>query len=126
MQGREIKGNLKGLSKNDISSIFYEPKKKEPGRQPRTTQEKPPTPPKKEIKPALAPKNLPNENRPLVPSAPATLPITVVDFDMPFIGMVKFMTKWALASIPAAIILGIAASGIVIIASSLLAFVGGL
>jgi hypothetical protein len=34
---------------------------------------------------------------------------TVIDFDMPFGSMVTFMVKWALASIPAIIILGIIA-----------------
>ncbi len=32
-------------------------------------------------------------------------PVTVVDFDMPFLSMVNFMIKWAVASIPAIIII---------------------
>jgi hypothetical protein len=39
------------------------------------------------------------------PSRP--MPVRVVDFDMPFTRMVVFMVKWALASIPAALILGL-------------------
>ena len=31
--------------------------------------------------------------------------VVVTDFDMPFVSMVKLMVKWAIASIPAAIIL---------------------
>jgi CHASE2 domain-containing sensor protein len=40
--------------------------------------------------------------------------VTVVDFDMPFTSMIAFMIKWALAAIPAMIILGFI--GFVIIA----------
>jgi hypothetical protein len=32
--------------------------------------------------------------------------VTVVDFDMPFTSMIGFMIKWALAAIPAMLILG--------------------
>jgi hypothetical protein len=31
--------------------------------------------------------------------------VTIVDFDMPFLSMVNFMIKWAVASIPAMIII---------------------
>lgn len=34
--------------------------------------------------------------------------VKVVDIDMPFVSMVVFMIKWAIASIPAIIILSIA------------------
>lgn len=37
----------------------------------------------------------------------AVLQVHVVDFDMPFINMVVFMVKWAIAAIPALIILAI-------------------
>jgi hypothetical protein len=32
-------------------------------------------------------------------------PVNIIDFDMPFLSMVTFMVKWAIASIPALIIL---------------------
>lgn len=48
-----------------------------------------------------------------------SLSVNIVRFDMPFIDMVFFMVKWAIASIPAAIIL-------VIIGSILAAVVAGL
>ncbi len=34
-----------------------------------------------------------------------TQPVKIINFDMPFISMVKFMIKWAIASVPALIIL---------------------
>lgn len=43
------------------------------------------------------------------PSAPAN-PVVVVDLQMPFTSMVTFMVKWALASIPAVIILAAVAT----------------
>lgn len=41
------------------------------------------------------------------PPQPPTSPnrVTVVDFDMPFTSMIGFMLKWAIASIPALLIL---------------------
>jgi hypothetical protein len=39
------------------------------------------------------------------PSSPLPNRVTVVDFDMPFGSMIVFMLKWALASVPALIIL---------------------
>lgn len=36
--------------------------------------------------------------------------VKICDIDMPFMSMVVFMVKWAVASIPAMIILGIAGS----------------
>ncbi len=39
------------------------------------------------------------------PSRSEAQRIVVTDLDMPFFSMVKFMVKWAIASIPAAIIL---------------------
>jgi len=40
-----------------------------------------------------------------LPPASAPVKVTVSDFDMPFRSMVGFMVKWALASIPALLIL---------------------
>jgi hypothetical protein len=45
--------------------------------------------------------------------------VTVTDIQMPFLSMVVFMIKWAIASIPAAIIL-------VVIGAALAAVFGGL
>ena len=42
---------------------------------------------------------------PIRPPAPTR--VIVTDLDMPFFSMVGFMIKWAIAAIPAAIILGI-------------------
>jgi hypothetical protein len=42
----------------------------------------------------------------------------VVDFDMPFFSMMNFMLKWAIASIPAAIIL-------LVIGIAIMAVLGG-
>jgi hypothetical protein len=39
------------------------------------------------------------------PTSPLPSRVTVVDFDMPFGSMIVFMLKWALASVPALIIL---------------------
>lgn len=39
--------------------------------------------------------------------------VSVVGFDMPFMDMVSFMVKWALASIPAAVILFVVGFAIV-------------
>ncbi len=41
---------------------------------------------------------------PLKPSVPAQ-PVTVVGFNMPFLDLVVFMVKFAIATIPAAVIL---------------------
>ena len=38
--------------------------------------------------------------------------VTVVDIRMPFLSMVVFMVKWAIASIPAIIILAVLASAL--------------
>lgn len=43
-------------------------------------------------------------------------PVVVVDIEMPFGSMVRFMVKWVLATIPAAIILAILAWGFLSIA----------
>ncbi len=45
--------------------------------------------------------------------------VTVVDIRMPFLSMVVFMVKWAIASIPAIIIL-------VVIGAMIAGFMGGL
>ena len=45
--------------------------------------------------------------------------VHVISFDMPFVDMVKFMVKWAIASIPAFIILTIIGAIIVAIFGSL-------
>ena len=37
--------------------------------------------------------------------SPRTIPVVITDFDMPFESMVLLMVKWALASIPAILIL---------------------
>ena len=42
--------------------------------------------------------------------SPQPMPVTVVDFQMPFGSMVIFMIKWALAAIPAFLILGAVAA----------------
>jgi predicted cobalt transporter CbtA len=39
--------------------------------------------------------------------------VTVIGFDMPFMDMVSFMVKWAIATIPAAIILGMVGFAVV-------------
>jgi hypothetical protein len=39
-----------------------------------------------------------------------TTRVTVTDFDMPFLSMVRFMVKWAIAAIPAIFIITLAAS----------------
>jgi hypothetical protein len=41
------------------------------------------------------------------PAAPTRAEVTVVDIQMPFGSMVRFILKWTLASIPALIILGL-------------------
>jgi len=54
--------------------------------------------------PAIAaPPALPPPVLPLSP--PPVMPVSVVDFQMPFGSMVIFMIKWALASIPAMLII---------------------
>lgn len=45
------------------------------------------------------------DDKPPVPPLNYAPPVTVVDFDMPFGSMVVFMVKWAIAAIPAPIIL---------------------
>lgn len=58
--------------------------------------------------PPVLPAPLPEP--PLIPSAePPPLRVTVVDFRMPFGSMIVFMVNWAIASIPALLILGIVA-----------------
>jgi hypothetical protein len=42
---------------------------------------------------------------PATPAPPPTPRVTVVDFDMPFGSMIVFMLKWAIAAIPAMLIL---------------------
>ncbi len=41
---------------------------------------------------------------------PSTSRVTVADFDMPFLSMVRFMIKWAIAAIPAIFIIMLAAA----------------
>ena len=41
--------------------------------------------------------------------------VKLVDIDVPFFDIVAFMVKWSLASIPAAIILGIVFFGLAIV-----------
>lgn len=56
------------------------------------------------------PAQLPSRDRPYAVAKADALPVTrvtVVDFDMPFGSMVMVMTKWALATIPALLILGL-------------------
>jgi hypothetical protein len=48
---------------------------------------------------------LPPRSAPVAPAQPAT-PVAIVDFQMPFTSMVIFMLKWALATVPALMILG--------------------
>lgn len=48
--------------------------------------------------------------------------VSVVDFDMPFFSMVGFMVKWALASIPALLILYLA---VVVLGAMLLGGLSG-
>lgn len=50
--------------------------------------------------------------------------VTVTDIDMPFWSMVKFMLKWSIATIPAAIILIAASFGAVVIGMIILATLG--
>src|SRR5688500_19637382 len=50
----------------------------------------------------------PAENNPQTHTPPnqwAAAPVTVTDVNMPFGSMVRFMVKWAIASIPAVVIL---------------------
>ena len=62
------------------------------------------------------------------PNQPYTPPlishVTVRDFDMPFMSMVVFMIKWALASIPAMIIIAIMATVITFFFGAMLATAG--
>ena len=44
------------------------------------------------------------------PPTPAVSRVRIIDIDMPFTSMIGFMVKWALASIPALIILAILAA----------------
>ena len=50
-----------------------------------------------------------------------SLNVSIVDIDMPFMSMVSFMVKWAIAAIPAVVILSLIAT----IAMSILAGLGG-
>ncbi len=53
---------------------------------------------------APAPAPVPN-----MPPSPPTIQVSVVDFDMPFGSMVMLMVKWAIAAIPALVVLGVIA-----------------
>jgi hypothetical protein len=58
--------------------------------------------------------------QPTVNAGPMNARVTVTDVDMPFGSMVRFMVKWALASIPAFLMLffiGLVAAGFVAAAS---------
>ena len=48
--------------------------------------------------------------------------VTVVDIDMPFLSMVGFMVKWAIATIPAFIVLFAVGFGIVVVSNAILQF----
>jgi hypothetical protein len=54
---------------------------------------------------------------------PPVTHVSVVDLNMPFSSMVGFMIKWALASIPAAIILGIVVGGLWFVLMTVIAVV---
>lgn len=56
---------------------------------------------------------------------PQSTPVRVVDFDMPFFSMVLLMCKWALASIPAAIILSVAFGIMGALMVAILTVIGG-
>ena len=43
--------------------------------------------------------------RPARPGVVAAQAVRVTDFDMPFMSMVRFMVKWAVAAVPAGLIL---------------------
>jgi hypothetical protein len=45
--------------------------------------------------------------------------VTVVDIDMPFGSMVRFMVRWAVATIPAVLILGGAVLGVVLLITAI-------
>jgi hypothetical protein len=47
------------------------------------------------------------ERLPFEKPAPEGQPVRIVDIDMPFSSMVGFMIKWALAAVPAGIVLSI-------------------
>jgi hypothetical protein len=47
-------------------------------------------------------------------------PVAVVNFDMPFLSMVSLMVKWAIASIPAAIILATIVGGFLMATAAVL------
>jgi hypothetical protein len=48
--------------------------------------------------------------------------VTVVDIDMPFLSMVGFMVNWAIATIPAFIVLFAVGFGIVVVSNAILQF----
>lgn len=50
---------------------------------------------------------------------PEPQPVRIIDFDMPFGSMVGFMVKWAIAAIPAFLLLAFVAFGIGLLFSSL-------
>lgn len=52
--------------------------------------------------------------------------VTITDVKMPFLSMVVFMVKWAIASIPALIILSLIFVGIATVTASLLNPLGGI
>jgi len=86
--------------------------------------EEPPPPPLPEADEALTPEE-PVEP-PALPSPtgpPPPLRIAVTDFQMPFGSMVVFMLKWALAAIPALLILGFIAVVLWLLALLLMAAV---
>jgi hypothetical protein len=60
------------------------------------------------VRPSLIPMSEPNRSE-----SPSR--VVVVNFDMPFGSMVNFMVKWAFASIPAVIILGIVIAIVILI-----------
>jgi hypothetical protein len=62
---------------------------------------------------------------PVIPAAapPAVARVCVVDVSMPFSSMVGFMLKWALASIPAAILFGIIVGGLWLLLMTVIAVV---
>ena len=48
-------------------------------------------------------------------NSPEETQVVVTDIQMPFISMVVFMVKWALAAIPALLILGGIISGLILL-----------
>jgi hypothetical protein len=78
--------------------------------------EAPSLPPASESPPMIPEETppIPDEGAPaefhLPEAAAEPIPVSVVDFNMPFGAMVMFMVKWVLASIPALLILGMIAT----------------